>query len=172
MKTLILLCGQGSTGKSTLGLKLCNKYNKNASSKWALIRMDLCCKGNTAIPDYDLFIKQIQEAYKNNEYTHIVCDFSNTSISNRKKLLSSLNFDFTTVNLIVIQLRPPVEKIIEWSQKRNSKIILSKNMQDKIKTWYYNYEFATKEEFKLFNFNDIKIILFDNYNEKILYEEK
>ena len=45
-------------------------------------------------------------------------------------------------------------------------------MQDKIKTWYYNYEFATKEEFKLFNFNDIKIILFDNYNEKILYEEK
>ena len=54
MKTLILLCGQGSTGKSTLGLKLCDKYNK-----WALIRMDLCYKGNSAVQDYNLFIKQI-----------------------------------------------------------------------------------------------------------------
>ena len=46
-------------------------------------------------------------------------------------------------------------------------------MENKLKTVYYNFEFVQDNEFEQFkNINKICIYLYDNYNQKILFEKE
>lgn len=156
MVNLILVCGQGSIGKSTFISKIIKDGDLN-------VRLD-------DIPNYDFqeFARQIQKGIDKKIKT-IYADMSFDSRYLRQWLLSQLSWQ--ELNLYVIQLRPPLEKLLEWydNQTKGAKNI--KISRERVITIYYNFEFVREDEFTQFNLNKVKIYLYDNYNQKILFEK-
>lgn len=156
MVNLILVCGQGSIGKSTFISKVIKEGDLN-------VRLD-------DIPNYDFqeFARQIQEGI-DKEVKTIYADMSFDNRYLRQWLLSQLSWK--ELNLYVIQLRPPLEKLLEWY---NNQIKGAKNIRisrERVITIYYNFEFVREDEFAQFNLNNLKIYLYDNYNQKVLFEK-
>lgn len=155
--TLILLCGQGSIGKSTYGKKLKIKFPCSI-----LIRMDECFP---TIQNWDQrwaeYIKRIQTAI-DLQYDYIICDMCQDSPGGRKKTLQYLTFSAKTVDLVIIHLRPPLEDLIRWSKNRSADAY--KQYKDIIPMIYNHYKPATIEEFSPYNFNTITICEIDNAN--------
>mgnify|MGYP004556243057 CR=1 FL=1 len=93
--------------------------------------------------------------------------FTNNYI--RKWFLSQLSWK--ELNLYVIQLRPPLEKLLEWYDEQTKGAEYIKVNRNQVITIYYNFEFVREEEFMQFNLNNLKIYLYDNYNQKVLFEK-
>lgn len=156
MVNLILVCGQGSTGKSTL-------VNNIYKEGYLNVRLD-------NIPHRNLqeFVKQVQEGI-DKEINVIFADMAFDSKYIRQWFLSQLSWK--ELNLYVIQLRPPLEKVLEWHKMRIRDWEFTDEMRDQVITTYYNFEFVREDEFTQFNLNNLKIYLYDNYNQKVLFEK-
>jgi len=156
MVNLVLVCGQGSTGKSTLVSKIIKEGNLN-------VRLD-------SIPYRNLqeFVNQVQEGI-NKGITTIYADMAFDSKYIRQWFLSQLSWK--ELNLYVIQLRPPLDKVLEWHDARIGDWEFTDEMRNQVITTYYNFEFVREDEFAQFNLNKIKIYLYDNYNQKVLFEK-
>jgi len=156
MVNLVLVCGQGSTGKSTLVSKIIKEGNLN-------VRLD-------SIPYRNLqeFVNQVQEGI-NKGITTIYADMAFDSKYMRQWFLSQLSWK--ELNLYVIQLRPPLKKVLEWHDARIGDWEFTDEMRNQVITTYYNFEFVREDEFAQFNLNKIKIYLYDNYNQKVLFEK-
>lgn len=156
MVNLILVCGQGSIGKSTFINKIIKEGDLN-------VRLD-------DIPNYDFqeFVRQIQKGIDKKIKT-IYADMSFDSRYLRQWLLSQLSWQ--ELNLYVIQLRPPLEKLLEWYDNQTKGAENIKISRERVITIYYNFEFVCEDEFTQFNLNKVKIYLYDNYNQKVLFEK-
>lgn len=156
MVNLILVCGQGSIGKSTFISKVIKEGDLN-------VRLD-------DIPNHNFqeFVKQVQKGI-NQSIKNIYCDmpFANSYI--RKWFLSQLSWK--ELNLYVIQLRPPLKKLLEWYDEQIKGAEYIRVNRNQVITTYYNFEFVREDEFAQFNLNNLKIYLYDNYNQKVLFEK-
>lgn len=156
MVNLILICGQGSTGKSTLINKIIKKDDLS-------VRLD-----NIPYRNLQEFVRQTQEGI-NKKITTIYADMAFDSKYMRQWFLSQLHWD--KLNLYIIQLRPPLKKVLEWHKMRIRDWEFTDEMRKQVITTYYNFEFVREDEFTQFNLNKVKIYLYDNYNQKILFEK-
>lgn len=156
MVNLILICGQGSTGKSTLINKIIKKDDLS-------VRLD-----NIPYRNLQEFVRRTQEGI-NQKITTIYADMAFDSKYIRQWFLSQLYWD--KLNLYIIQLRPPLEKVLEWHKARIRDWKFTEEMRKQIITTYYNFEFVREDEFTHFNLNKVKIYLYDNYNQKVLFEK-
>ena len=156
MVNLILICGQGSTGKSTLINKIIKKDDLS-------VRLD-----NIPYRNLQEFVRQTQEGI-NKKITTIYADMAFDSKYIRQWFLSQLYWD--KLNLYIIQLRPPLEKVLEWHKMRIRDWEFTDEMRKQVITTYYNFEFVREDEFTQFNLNKVKIYLYDNYNQKVLFEK-
>lgn len=165
MTTLVLLCGQGSIGKSTYGQKLQAKKNNSI-----LIRIDECFPN---VQNWDLrqaeYVKRIQAAI-DLQYNYIICDACQDSPYGRALTLTPLILSNCVIELVIIHLRPPLEQLIQWSKQRN--IGLYQQYKQIIPKVYTNYRPALQQEFQLYQFQSVSIYEIDNANKKIISGDK
>lgn len=157
MVNLILVCGQGSIGKSTLVDKIAKKDD-------LVIKLD-----DIKNKDKKEFIRQVQDGI-NKEINNIFCDMAFDCAYIRQEFLFQLYWN--KINLFIIQLRPPLNELLKWHEERIYKNF-TKETENKLKTVYYNFEFVRDNEFEQFkNINKIYVYLYDNYNQKILFKKE
>ena len=136
-----MLCGCGSSGKSTFG-----KYLVKTLSQAKLISMDEIVKQNqyNYHKHYQNFINLISYNIKLMKYQYIIIDFSNDSIYFRKKILNdlknnSINLEF---NFVTISMRPGINNIFLWDEQRTKKT-LNEN-EKKMKA--FKFQIVAKEK--------------------------
>ena len=152
MINLIMLCGQGSVGKST--------YAKNNFQKSYIVSMDAIVKKNDFNSNFkEQYINLIQQKINAKEDT-IVLDFSHDGILSRKSILSKLKLS-NDIIFTTIALRPGVEQII-YNQEKRQKHPLTDNEKERIIKIYNNFEYPTEEEFKDYGFYKINNFVVDN----------
>jgi GTPase SAR1 family protein len=160
--TIIMLCGQGSSGKSTFASFLCSQLPKEQT---ALVAMDKLLKPgeclNKSNSDYylNLYFHRIQECLENS-FKYIILDMSNDAVAFLQKTFQSINFNFQNVNLITISLRPGVENLLGWHDMRCDGVASAE--KGRMITAYNNYEFPIKQEFAEFNFKSVKVLVVNN----------
>ena len=152
MINLIMLCGQGSCGKSYYAI---HNYHKDE-----IVRMDDVvkeCEDYTF--DYDkhfhIYIKKIQEKIDNNQ-KNIVLDFSQDSKKSRKHVLNQLKFNPNEIDFQAINFNVNLAQMILFHTKRTKQTLDNEKIlrMQKIKN---GFQPATVNEFKNYNFNSIKI---------------
>ena len=168
---LIMLCGQGSCGKSTFGLFL-QKTVPNS----CLIRMDDIVKQSKFNYNlhFPIYLNTIETTLLSSQFETVILDFSQDVIKCRSLILNSIKKNkilCKKINFIAISLRPGYKNIILWSQKRLNKNLTHKEKIN-IKKVYYDFEYPTIEEFTQYNFNSILIISLDNSKYKIHNEKE
>ena len=156
---LVMICGQGSSGKSTF----C-KYLQSIDPNIIHISID-----NIALQDpYDenihfpIYISQIQHYVdKNHEQDIVLIDFAHDSPLFRKSVLEKINFNNSNIIFYTISLRPGENTICKWQEKRIKKELTE---EDKalIKNLYENFKYPTVEEFKGYPFKNVINISIDN----------
>lgn len=159
--TLIMVCGQGSVGKSTFIKRYF--YNKK---NIICISVDEIVKTNKFNQKYyQIYLKTIQKQIDLYENTNkiIVLDFSHDTISSRSKLLNELKFNSFNINFIAIGLHPTsfLDIVINDEKRKNRK--LNQDEINKIKNIYNHFQPPTVQEFIDYNFNSIKAITLKNY---------
>lgn len=156
---LIMLCGQGSSGKSTFGAELIKKLNSTSK----LIRMDNVDDTLPFSERMTVYLSNIQAAY-DNKVENIIMDLAHDSIEFRNTVLSSLNFDnkYDSINFFAVSLRPEFEKIVEWEIKRKGYDELPKNQYFLMEKYYNRFQYPTEQEFKKFNFDTIVTLVVNN----------
>lgn len=154
---LIMLCGQGSSGKSTLG-----KILEDILSNSKLISVDKLVKKYNKNKHFSIYINEIILNI-NKKYDNIILDFSHCEPKFRAEVLDACidSFKQIKINFITISLRPGYEKIIKWHEKRCSRI-LNNEEKDNIINIYQNFIYPTMEEFDKYNFNTVTNITIDN----------
>lgn len=154
--TLIMLCGQGGSGKSTYA----NELIKSLKGNNIIISMDKIKDqhSNKTLEEFNLlYVNNIQMAI-NEKYDYIICDYAQDTYDMRKWILKQLNI-FECIDFIAIAIRPTYQKIIERIEKYKT---LSQEKKDKIKKIYLNFQMPTTKEFKNYNFNTISIYEYHN----------
>lgn len=152
MIDLIMLCGQGSVGKST--------YAKSNYPEQSIVSVDAIVGRDKYNSSYEkLYIDAIQQKLDAKEKT-IVLDFSHDGIISRKTVLSQLNIP-NNVNFTTISLRPGAEQII-YNQEKRQKYSLTKSEKKKIIKVYNNFTYPTEEEFKDYGFCKITNLVVNN----------
>lgn len=168
MTTLIMLCGQGSTGKSTFARTIKNQFQNDA--KIHISSMDYFVKNNSYFDDPEGFYKKFlsdAQYYLNENYDIVIVDFCFDTVNSRKKFLQQLNLN-KKLNFIAIRACPPVEIIHEWHAKRR-KQALSHEEKETIQKVYNSFQELTTDEFEYYNFNSIQLYSIDT--SKISMEE-
>lgn len=157
IKTVIMICGLGSAGKSTLTKILKEKYFNNAK----ICSVDyFTCNGYNIKEGVKEWTRQVKESFL--EYETIILDYCLDSLESRKKFLKSFNFP-KNINFICLYLDTSPQKIIEHNFKRNPAYELNEHEVNKIYKYYYNQEFPNETEFKQFSNSKIFIIKDNNY---------
>lgn len=154
-----MLCGQGSVGKSTYGIWLSNQLNNSILIRVDDIVFSSSLKKFDFTSHFHIYIKQINEAIKNNK-ENIIIDFSHDSCELRKKICSKISLK-QSINFITISLRPSIDFIILNDEKRKQRK-LSLSEKERIKKIYEHFEFPSLEEFKNYNFQTVKNFIIDN----------
>lgn len=159
--TLIMLCGQGSSGKSTTA-KYLQEILKPA--KVRIISMDdivgRCYIESKAREYNEKFIYNIQQALNCNEYEYIIIDYALDHPDSRQWLLQQIFITFP-LHFITISLRPGMQNIISWDQKRKKRALLEEE-KITIQKLYNGFYAPQKEEFKNFAFLTINNYEIDN----------
>ena len=160
--TIIMLCGQGSSGKSTFASFLCSKLPKEQT---ALVAMDKILKPGEHLTesnvDYylNLYFHSIQVCLENG-FKYIILDMSNDAVGFRQETFQSIDFNFQNVNLITISLRPGVENLLGWHDMRCGGLTSAE--KGRMITTYNQYSFPIKREFAEFNFKSVKVLVVNN----------
>ena len=158
--TLIMICGQGSSGKSTTAKLLQNIL----SSKATVISMDpivgVCFDVNKKQEYNAIFIKNIQATLCCNEYEYVIVEYSLDSMIARAQLLQSLDLN-NSIHFITLALRPGPDTIIQWDRKRKNRA-LSDQEKMRIQTVYKNFEPPSVEEFSYYNFSSVNCYSINN----------
>lgn len=149
MIELIMLCGQGSSGKST--------YAKQNFSKDCIVSMDAIVGQQKYNPIFKKQYIDLIQGKLNNKEKIIVLDFAHDSINSRRDILSKLNIP-ENVNFTTISLRPSIRQIILNDEKRKHRR-LTQNEIENIEKIYNHFICPTEEEFKEYNFCQINNIV-------------
>lgn len=158
MLTLIMLCGQRSSGKSTFAQCIVNKFGSNNIE---VCSMDNVLKRTKNFDDYDMLISDVQNAINNPKNNCIIIDYAFTNPEDRKKVLSQLILP-SSVNFIIITMRPSIKTIVKRQEKRQFPTPLTPEEIISMVEWYYLYTtFPTQEEFSYINFDNISIFTID-----------
>lgn len=154
----IMLCGQGSTGKSTFG-KFLKSNLLNTSIEF--IQMDrIVGQGTFSKECIKEYVYEIQCAIDGN--VSIIADFSQDSISCREHILNNIIFlDSKKIDLVTVSMRPDIDALLDRESKRKN-IILEKEDIDKISTIYNSFIFPTNKEFEKYHFNSITHFVIQN----------
>ena len=153
MINLIMLCGQGSVGKST--------YARRNFQESSIVGFDKIIGQREFNWGYlEPYLNLAQQKLDNQE-EFIVLDFAYDTIECRKLILSQLKIP-DGVNFTTISFRPGVKQIIINQEKRQKKP-LTKQEIEKIIELYNAFMIPTEEEFKCYNFNEIKNIIIDDF---------
>lgn len=160
MTTLIMLCGQGSAGKSFFGTLL-YQWLENSS----FIRMDSYVDNSIGYQseiDLPKYIEGIQKAI-DKQYEYIILDFAHDSKRSRKDILDKLKFHSNnTYAFICVSLRPTVDVIIQrHTHRKGLKRCLLQEVKD-IKNCYDHFEYPSEEEFKDYPFEKINLFTINN----------
>lgn len=165
---LILVCGQGSIGKSTYIKNIINNFNSFSTN---IISMDNISKDLSWENRMKKFIQFTQQAIDKN-YDFIFCDLAFDSARSRKNVLSSLKIpNDILINLIILELRPGVDLLLSWDKKRKHGLDIGLN-QDEIIKIYSAFNFATVSEFNYFKYNKLSIYILNNYLNEFLTIDK
>jgi tRNA uridine 5-carbamoylmethylation protein Kti12 len=160
--TIIMLCGQGSSGKSTFASFLRSQL---PNEQTALVAMDKILKPGEHLTEsnldyyWNLYFHSIQVCLENG-FKYIILDMSNDAVAFRQKTFQSINFNLQNINLITISLRPGVENLLSWHDIRCGE--LKSAEKGRIITAYNKYEFPIKQEFTEFNFKSVKVLVVNN----------
>ena len=160
---LIMVCGQGDTGKSTF-CKYLQSINPNIihisvdkivhNSKLSNFKRDI---------HFPLYIEQIKNSIKNaKENDIILLDFSQDCPESRKEILQEIPSEFfNKINFLTISLRPGINNIIKWNEKRHGHKLNEIERIKKINV-YNNFVYPTLEEFEDYSFHSIINISLNN----------
>lgn len=154
MNTILLLCGMGSSGKSTLSSELI-KYipraiNISVDNIMHMYRdMNIDVSDTRAVPSAVQDYKYLLHKFTQCDNCTFILDFSHDCMTFRKQVLDCLNNKGRT-NMIAISVRPPFEEMINRIQKRYV-ITLSQEDINTIKSTYDAYEYPQESEFSEFN---------------------
>ena len=152
MIELIMLCGQGSCGKSYFAQHNYSKSNIVSMDDIVSQCKDIKYEKNK---HFSIYLKKIQEKIDKEEKI-IVLDFSQDTISSRKNILDFLNFKNREINFSAINFMLDEKDIINFHTKRVQRE-LSKKEKETIIMTKRCFQPATANEFKMYNFNSIKI---------------
>lgn len=147
-----MLCGQGSSGKTTFWrrylrdkniiamddiiIKLSNKYN-----------YEQC---------HSIFHLLIEESTKSENTNDIVIDFAHDTIAARKDSLIHISFP-NYFNFLIIHLSLDFNTLVENDKKRKQVSFLSKEQIERMKEIYDLFIQPTLNEFKDYNFKSITL---------------
>lgn len=168
MTTLIMLCGQGSSGKSTFAKILESKFQHTANVHISAVD-DFVEKGRYSDNPqkfYKNFLSDIQ-LHLNEQCDIIIADFSFDSRESRKHFLQQLELN-EKIDFIAIRTSPPLENIKKWHAERRKKE-LSIEEEQNIERVYNGFEEFNANEFQSYNFNSIHLYSIDT--SKIPMEE-
>ena len=158
---IIMICGQGSVGKSTF----VKRYFSNKQNI-INISVDNIVKGNSfSSKYYDLYIQEIQKNINLYENTSkiITLDFSHDSNFSRADVLNRLKFNSLKIDFIAIGLHPVSFKDIVINHENRIGKKLSQEEVNRIKMVHEHFQPPSNEEFEKYNFNSIKTITLTNY---------
>ena len=146
---LIMLCGQGSSGKSYFASQLKSKLKGNI----CLIKMD-----DVVIEtgEYNLieYVNRIQNGLDGN-FDYVIMDLAHDSVLVRTGILDMLNFEDKEIDFITFSFRPDIDVIIERQRKRQHPHKLLPEVEEKLRRIYTFFEYPTDKEFEKYNFNSI-----------------
>lgn len=164
MKTVIMICGLGSAGKSTTAKYLKENYFKDS----ILCRVDEFSSNHKISfqKALSLWIDKVKKSFIENDI--IILDYSFDTIYCRKEYLDIFNFP-KDINFICLYLNTSPSKIIEHNFKRNPKYEINEYKVDVINRRYKAQEFPKKDEFKRFYNNKIFIIQDNDLTEFLNY---
>lgn len=156
MKSVYMICGLGSSGKSTYAKKLQKELlEKNPNKKIIICSVDefrTCNYQDTPIEEAKaLMINKVKKSFIDNDV--IIVDFSFDDTEVRKWFLTLVNFPYN-INFNCIYLKCTSEEIIANNYRRNSCFILNENKRKQIETLCINQRAPTKKEF---NFKEVNI---------------
>ena len=154
-----MLCGQGSSGKSTFG-----KYLKNKLPDIEFIQVDKIAGLERLKPDHiKEYINQLQNAIDKD--ISCIADFSQDNTGCREKILKDLNLSTNqNIDFITVSMRPQVDDLISWDVKRRN-IDVNEDYLHRIRSVYNCFEFPRDEEFENYNFNSIKHFIIKEKND-------
>ena len=146
---LIMLCGQGSSGKSYFASQLKN----NLKGSICLVRMDDIV---IETGEYNLieYINRIQDGLDGN-FDYVIMDLAQDSALVRTGILDMLNLKGKEIDFITFSLRPDIDVIIERQRKRQHPRELLPEVEEKLRRIYTFFEYPTDEEFEKYNFNSV-----------------
>ena len=156
-----MLCGQGSSGKSTFG-----KYLKNnlPDENIEFIQVDKIV-GTEHLEPYHLkeYINQLQNAIDKD--ISCIADFSQDTIGCRKNILKDLNLSTNpNIDFVTVSMRPQIDDLISWDIKRRN-IDVNEDYAHRIHRIYNCFEFPQDKEFEKYNFNSIKHFIIKDKND-------
>ena len=158
MKSVYMICGIGSAGKSTYAKKLKKEIQEKEPCKKVVI-----CSVDEQRPKgamvsieeaKEKFVEKTKKVF--NDYDVIITDFSFDCAYSRKWFLDSVNFDYN-IDFHCIFLKIPIEQIIKNNYDRNPKYILTKEKEDRLNQLCAYNGIPVKEEFNFYK-TTIKII--------------
>lgn len=159
---LYMICGVGSSGKSTLA----NFLSKTLPSN-KLLKVDSYMKiYNNLLISYYYWIQDIKKTIVKNDKDNLIIDFSLDSTESRKRVLDEID-NFENINLICIFLNPDANVILKHYSQRDPNFIQTNDKKIKIQKLVNNVQLPTENEFKSYNFKSIKIIVL---NEEINFD--
>jgi hypothetical protein len=127
---------------------------------------ELILKGQPKVMNIPGFLSNIQAALDDKENEYVIIDFSFDSPVSRGSILYRLNFTSPT-NFVAISLRPPVETLIDWQEKRQKTVIeMTREQIISIVKVYCGFQAPDKHEFSLLGFNNIKTLTLDPSSEE------
>lgn len=144
---LIMLCGQGISGKSTFAAQFQQMFN----GKICVVRMDDVVKdvGQFDEPEY---IKRVQQSL-NSDFDYVLMDLAQDSRHYRRSILDQLNFQGETIDFVTYSMRPSLDEIFRrWTLRGKE---LTDEFVHHVTQVYNNFEYPTEEEFKKYNFNSV-----------------
>lgn len=156
-----MLCGQGSSGKSTFGKYLKdNLQYKNIE----FIQVDKIVGTDHLAPHHiEEYINQLQDAI--NKDISCIADFSQDDIGCRKRILQNLNLSTNSnINFVTVSMRPDVNDLISWDVKRRN-VDVNEEYFHRIHSVYDCFEFPQDKEFKNYNFSSIKHFVIRDKND-------
>lgn len=156
-----MLCGQGSSGKSTFGKYLKdNLQYKNIE----FIQVDKIVGTDYLAPHHiEEYINQLQNVI--NKDISCIADFSQDNIRCRKHILQNLNLSTNSnINFVTVSMRPQVNDLISWDVKRRN-VDVNEEYLHRIHSVYDCFEFPRDKEFKNYNFSSIKHFVIRDKND-------
>jgi hypothetical protein len=156
-----MLCGQGSSGKSTFGSYLHNNLNR---IKVNFIQVDRIVGTSELTSQHiDEYIYQLQDSIDKD--ISLIADFSHDSANSRAAILNRLILSNNkNIHFITVSIRPAFDTLIAQDVKRRN-ITINKEYLKQMDKIYNHFEFPTNEEFNNYDFLSISHFIVTNEND-------